>query len=79
MTQGERDYLLNIINIQSSMLEAYAQKNMNKFVLLERELETVKKASFKEFMAERSEQRKSRKTRFKNLITELEAVVKEME
>ena len=78
MKQDERDYLLKIINLQDSALQAYAQQNMSKFISLQKELEVMKKQPFAVFMAENKEAKRKCVERIDNLLTEIQAVAKEL-
>lgn len=78
MKTEERDYLLKIINLQDSALQAYAQQNMSKFIVMQKELEAMKKQPFGVFMADNKEQKRKCESRIDNLLTEIKAVVKEL-
>ena len=78
MSQQERDYLLKIINLQDSALQAHAQKNMSKFLTIMKELERTQKATFSEVMANIKEQKKEIVNKIDEKIIEIEKLVKEL-
>lgn len=78
LKSDERDYYLAVINIQQAMLEAHAQKNLNRFFLLQKELEKQQKSPFADFMTERAINKRETLKRLDNLLTEIKAVVKEL-
>lgn len=78
MNKEEKEYYLNIINIQSGLLEAYAQKNTNKMIFLQKELERQQKSKYQDFITEKALERKEKLKRIDNLLTEIKAVIKDL-
>ena len=78
MKQDERDYLLRIINVQDGMLQAHAQHNMSKLVMLQKELESMQKASFAEVMASIKEQKREVVKKIDEKFVEIEKLIKEL-
>lgn len=78
MNKEEKEYYLNIINIQNGLLEAYAQKNTNKMIFLQKELERQQKSKYQDFITEKALERKEKLKRVDNLLTEIKAVVKDL-
>ncbi len=78
MKQDERDYLLKIINLQESAMQAYTTHNMSKFLGIQKELERMQKSSFREHMDGEKERKKQVLKRIENVFTEFQALVKEL-
>lgn len=78
MKNDERDYYLKIIQLYEQMLQGVQSKNFSKMVIAQKELEKIQKSPFEEVIKEKKLQKDALEKRFKNLLTELESVVKEL-
>lgn len=78
MKKDEKEYYLKIINLQESMISGLSSHNYSKMVVAQKELEHMQRSEFNTIVKETKQKKDDMFKRFKNLLTELESVVKEL-
>lgn len=78
ISKEEKEYYLKIIHIQDQMLGYLQSKNFTGVSRASYELEKFKKSPFEDSLIEMRTKKEELNKRFKNLLTEIESVVKEL-
>lgn len=78
MKKEEKEYYLKIIYLQDQMIQGCQSKNFSKLVVAQKELEKIQKSPYEDTIKEKQIKRDELIKRFKNLLTEIESVVKEL-
>lgn len=78
MQKEEKEYYLRIIQLLEQQVQGMGSKNFTKMVIAQKELERMQKQPFDEAIKEMKTKKEDSIKRFKNLLTELESVMKDL-